>query len=236
MPQPDRIGAFDLETTGPDPESDRIVTAFIGVWDRATDAWVEAYYWILDPGVPISEGATAVHGYSDEDVQQVGQEAREGVFQIVQRLDIMQRNGLAIAGYNLRFDFTLLDREQARHYPGMRPLDPYRVLDGYVLWKSIEPYRKGKRRLIEAVASVGIPVAEDAHDAAADCLMAVRYASYVITHRQFLARTLDQIHEFQVKAAATQAKSLADYFRKQGNPAAETVRPEWPLVPRTENA
>lgn len=235
MPVPDRIGAFDLETTGPNPEVDRIVTAFAGVWDRATDAWVEEHYWILDPGVPIAPGATAVHGYSDEDVQQAGEPAKDGIFTLNQRLDIMQRQ-VPISGFNLRFDFTMLDRETRRHLPGLRPWHPNLVLDGFVLDKGAEQYRKGKRRLTDVAARWGVPVAEDAHDAAADCLMAARLASVLLQHRQYARRTLQQIHDYQVTAAATQAESLADYFAQQdGNrERANTVRGEWPLVPFTE--
>jgi DNA polymerase-3 subunit epsilon len=232
VPRPPKIAAFDIESTGPDPENSRIVTAFAGVYDVQIDAWIEEHFWLLNPGVPIDPGATAVHGYSDEDVEFAGTEAKRGVFDIVQRLDIFQRAGLPIAGANLRFDFTMLDREQGRHYPGMRPFEPKLVLDTFVMDKAVDPYRKGKRTLTATCAHFGIPVAEDAHDAAADCLMAARLATYLLTHRQYLSRTLAQVHDFQVKAAAEQARSLADYFRRQGNPAADTVQGAWPLVPR----
>lgn len=39
-----------------------------------------------------------------------------------------------------------------------------------------------------------------------------------------------ELHEAQVKAAAEQAHSFADYLRKQGKPA-DDVCPEWPLIP-----
>lgn len=237
MPKPAQLAAFDIESTGPEPDHDRIVTAFAGLWDAQTDAWVEEHYFLLDPGFPISEGATAVHGYSDEDVQMAGTDARRGVFDIVQRLDIWQRAGLAITGFNLRFDFTMLDREQRRYYPGMRPFEPKLILDGFVLDKAADTYRKGKRKLVDVAAHYGVPVEANAHDAAADCLMAARLAYRLLQHRQFHTRTLAQIHDFQVTAAATQAKGLAAHFRKTGRAdVAKTVQTEWPLTPYPEGS
>lgn len=235
MPKPDVLGAFDLETTGPDPENDRIVTAFVGVWEAKTDAWAEEHYYLLDPGVPISEGATAVHGYTDEDVQFAGVPALDGVHKISQRLDILQRKNLPISGFNLRFDFTLLDREHRRHFPGGRPYRPDLVLDGSVLDKAADTYRKGSRKLVDVARVYGVPVEENAHDAAADCLMAARLAYRLLQHRQFHARTVQQVHDFQITAAATQAKGLAAHFRKTGRAElAKTVQAAWPYVPAPE--
>lgn len=235
MARVDQVAAFDTETTSADPESARVVTAFAGVWDARSDAWVEEHYWLLDPGVPIDPGATAVHGYSDEDVAFAGADAAVGIFQISQRLDIIQRQHIPIAGFNLRFDFTLLDREYRRHYAGGRPFRPNLVLDGYVMDKAVDTYRRGKRKLVDVAAHYGVPVADDAHDASADCLMAVRLCHRLLQHRQFVHRSLDQVHDFQVQAAMTQANGLAAYFRKNGRAdEAATVRGEWPLVPYSE--
>lgn len=61
----DAFAAVDCETTGTDPERDRIVeVAIVRVYangDRTTDVWR------CNPGVPIGE-ATAVHGITDADV------------------------------------------------------------------------------------------------------------------------------------------------------------------------
>ena len=56
-----RVGVFDLETTGIDVEKDRVVTAHVGLLD-ADGREIAARDWLSDPGVPIPEGATAVHG------------------------------------------------------------------------------------------------------------------------------------------------------------------------------
>lgn len=59
------LAVFDLETTGVDPNSDRIVTAFFGVLDGDGELTVSRE-WIVDPGVPIPPGASNVHGWTAE--------------------------------------------------------------------------------------------------------------------------------------------------------------------------
>ena len=52
---------FDLETTGVDVTTDRIVTAHVGLLGPDGVA-LRSQSWLADPGVEIPEGATAVHG------------------------------------------------------------------------------------------------------------------------------------------------------------------------------
>jgi len=58
------LASFDTETTGVDVEHDRIVTAALVVQESAGGP-VRRRDWAADPGVPIPEGATAVHGLTD---------------------------------------------------------------------------------------------------------------------------------------------------------------------------
>src|SRR5690625_7357619 len=53
------ICAVDLETTGRDPFTARVVTACIATIDGDTPT---VRNWLLDPQVPIPAGAAAVHG------------------------------------------------------------------------------------------------------------------------------------------------------------------------------
>ena len=55
----DELAVFDLETTGIDVRTSRIVTAHVGVID-ASGTPVEATTWLADPGVEIPAGASAV--------------------------------------------------------------------------------------------------------------------------------------------------------------------------------
>jgi DNA polymerase-3 subunit epsilon len=231
MALPSRLIAFDTETTGPDPERDAIVTAFIGVYDVAEDAIVESWDWLLVPRIPIADGAAAVHGISQDFAEEWGTDAALGVFQISQRLDIFQRRAEPIVAFNARFDFTILDREYRRHYPGGRPLSPSLVLDPFVIDKALNPYRKGKRTLTVVCEHLGIPVEANAHDAGADCLMAARLAAYQLRATTLAQMPLERIHAREIEHAESQARGLATYFRKSGKIAeAESVVGEWPVV------
>jgi DNA polymerase-3 subunit epsilon len=104
----DEVAVFDLETTGVDPNSDRIVTAFFGVLDSDGELTVSRE-WIVDPGVPIPPEAAAIHGLTDADVADCPGFADvagylAGVF-----------GGADLAGFGVkRFDLPVLAAEFAR--------------------------------------------------------------------------------------------------------------------------
>lgn len=62
------LAAFDTETTGVDVETDRIVSAAVVVQDAAGTR-PRVSRWLVNPGVPVPAGATAVHGLTDEHLQ-----------------------------------------------------------------------------------------------------------------------------------------------------------------------
>jgi DNA polymerase-3 subunit epsilon len=95
---------FDLETTGTDPATDRIVE--ISVLRIEPDGSRTSRTRRINPGRPIPREATAIHGIRDEDVRD------EPSFRQIGRglLDFLQ--GADLAGFNVRrFDVPLLERE-----------------------------------------------------------------------------------------------------------------------------
>ncbi len=52
-----RLAAFDIETTGVDYESDRVVTAAVSL--LGDDRPVENHEWLVNSGIVIPAGATA---------------------------------------------------------------------------------------------------------------------------------------------------------------------------------
>ena len=84
------IGVFDLETTGVDVASDRIVTAHVGLLD-AKGAVILARDWIADPGIEIPESAAAIHGVTTAHARAVGAPASDVVEQIVDVLRVAAR-------------------------------------------------------------------------------------------------------------------------------------------------
>ena len=74
----DTLAVFDTETTGLDTRSSRIVTAFVGLIDAQGNT-VEAASWLANPGVPIPQQASDVHGITDEIATRDGRPAHEVV-------------------------------------------------------------------------------------------------------------------------------------------------------------
>ncbi|MDT3316926.1 exonuclease domain-containing protein [Microbacterium sp. KSW4-11] len=218
------LGVFDLETTGVDVRSDRIVTAHVGVLD-ASGAVIDARTWLADPGVAIPAGATAVHGITTERARADGRPAAEVVAEVTASLRDLFAAGIPVVAYNAPFDFSLLKYEGLRH--GLTPIEaPSPVIDPLVVDKTYDRYRRGKRTL-EVVAAHYAVVLEGAHDAAADAIAAGRVAQ-AIAARFDLEVSADELHTQQISWARAQAESLSEYFVRIGRIDAD-VDGSWPI-------
>jgi len=215
-----RVGVFDLETTGVDVTRDRIVTAHVGVLDRHGRE-LAARDWLADPGVPIPDGAAAVHGISTEHARAHGRPAAEVVAQIVHALRALFAQGLPIVAYNASYDFSLLAHEARRH--GIPELDaPSPVIDPLVIDKAFDRYRPGKRTLTVVADHYAVPL-DDAHEASADAVAAGRVA-LAIAQEFALPRSAAELHTRQIGWARHQAASLTEYFIGIGR-----IDPDQPL-------
>lgn len=226
-----RLAAFDIETTGTDPESDRIVTAAVSlVGGGAPEVHLS---WLVDPGIEIPDGAAAVHGVSTERARAEGGDAGEAVREITRLLADQVLAGVPIVAFNARFDLTILDREARRH--GLVALvdllggpEEMLVVDPHVLDKHFDRYRKGKRTLDAVCSNYRVPL-HQAHDANADALAAARLAFRLAAEiPELAALQLRELHASQVTWAAEQAASLEEYFRSRGRE--ERVQRQWPLI------
>ncbi|WP_345377177.1 3'-5' exonuclease [Frondihabitans cladoniiphilus] len=218
------LGVFDLETTGVDVETARIVTAHVGLID-ATGASIAHGEWLADPGVDIPAGASAVHGISTEKAQAEGRPASEVVSEIIAALRAVFTRGIPLVIYNAPYDLTVLDRE-ARRY-GLEPLgDDGCVVDPLVIDKAVDKYRKGKRTL-EAAAEFYEVSLTDAHDAGADAIAAGRVAQAMARrHADKLDVPARDLHTLQVGWCGEQAASFQEYMRRKD--PAFTATGEWP--------
>ena len=113
----DTLAVFDLETTGIDVDTCRIVTAHVGVLGASGEV-LERREWIVDPGVEIPTAASLIHGVTTERARLEGQSAPTAVAEIVAALADVAGRGLPIVAYNASYDFSLLEREGAvAHVP-----------------------------------------------------------------------------------------------------------------------
>lgn len=222
----DRLGVFDLETTGVDVETARVVTACIAVLD-AEGRVVQRWDWIADPGVEIPEAAAAVHGITTERARAEGRASELVIAEITQTLRTLFGLGVPVVVYNAPYDLSLLDRECRRNE--LEPLDdPAPVIDPLVLDKQVDTYRKGKRTLEVAAAHYGVPL-DDAHDAGADAIAAGRVAqALAAAYPAELEVPIADLHGRQEIWYAEQARRFQDYIRRKGDESF-TASTAWPI-------
>ena len=220
------LGVFDLETTGVDTATARIVTAHVGLIDE----WgvvVERKDWIVDPGVPIPAAATAVHGISTERARRFGRPAADVVPEIVAAIGQVFDRGFPLVIFNAPYDLTLLAAEARR--AGVPPLSATTpIVDPYVIDKAVDRYRAGKRTLEAAARVYGVELS-DAHDAGADAIAAGRVAQAMARiHAPELAFEAAALHEQQVAWCADQAERFTAYMRAKRDPHF-TTSGAWPV-------
>lgn len=214
---------FDLETTGVDVETARIVTACIGL-TGGPNRWT-ARNWLLRQEQPIPAEATAIHGITTDYANQHGQNAPEAIGEIRDDLYRAWEHGMPVVGHNVIYDLTVLDRELRRHQLGSLDVRGI-VLDTLVLDKH-QSRRRGSRRLIDVAKFYGITLTEqDAHGAEQDALTACRIAwklgaSWV---------HLQAIHDLQIAAYREQRLSFAAYLARKGEQL-DDPNTDWPLKP-----
>jgi DNA polymerase-3 subunit epsilon len=218
---PTHLLSFDLETTGTDPFTARIVTsALISIKGRQRDD----LEMLADPGIPIPEGAAKVHGISTEYAREHGRPHDEVLAETVERIRAGWRDGATVIVYNAAYDLTVL-----------RSLDPTFTVDGpvvdpLVIDKAKDPYRKGKRQLEPVCAHWGVSL-DNAHEATADALAAARVAwKLARAYPELTEVTADELMLQQATWHYESQSGLKKYFEDKGQAErAATVNTSWPL-------
>lgn len=225
----DRLGVFDLETTGVDVDTSRIVSACIAVLDDAGRV-ISRWDWLADPGIEIPEGASAVHGITTERARAEGRPATLVIAEIAQTLRVLFDSRIPVTVYNAPYDLTLLDRECRRH--GLDALDDVApVIDPLVIDKAVDRYRKGKRTLEVTAELYEVPL-DDAHDAGADAIAAGRVALALLRrYPDDLDIELADLHGRQEVWHAEQAASFQEYLRSKRGADSYIADPSWPVKP-----
>lgn len=200
----------DVETTGLDPRTDRIVEVGFQVWDA--DGLKSEWRSLVNPGVPIPADVMKVHGITDETVQhgcRCGAHRKahppSGVdhdygcsqfkpwptfVQIAPRLAKGFTN-VDFAGKNIRFDLRFFAAEFARagvawSYIGAR------IVDADRLEQLGEP-----RHLSNLYEKHTGRKAVDAHQALVDVRMTTEVIAAQLKKYQMLPRDLDLLHAAQ---------------------------------------
>jgi len=216
-----RIVGFDVESTGLDVERDRIVSA--AVVDVHGSRQV-ALTWLINPGIPVPEAATAIHGLDDAALA-AGCEPRRALTEIVEAL---AQTRAPIVIMIAPYDLTLLDRECRRN--GVPGLAGIHVVDVHVIDKHVDPYRRGSRRLNALAAHYGAQLGR-AHHCVYDAITACGVFQQICAAYPGIGdMSPAALHEAQIGWAAEQADSYRDYLLGGGRTdQAAAVDGRWPL-------
>lgn len=224
-----RFVGFDIESTGIDPKTDRIVTFSIIVKDGED---TNTHEWLIDPGVEIPQGAAEVHGITTDVARANGDEPAKALSEIWNALVFYAGGGIFTA-YNCPFDLTMLREELKRH--GIIDQDSGLVeelvavtgiIDPLVIDKAVDPYRRGSRKLVDVAEHHGFSLT-NAHNSTADVEATIFLADMFLT-RFIKKATIPQLMELQATSKSEQAASLSSYFQKQGREDWE-VDGSWPI-------
>ncbi len=152
---------FDIESTGTDTRRDRIVE--LSTIKITLDGNQETITQRFNPGIPIPEGATAIHGIKDEDVRNepsFSAKAQE-IYDYFLDCDL--------AGYNIvNFDIRMLAEELLRAGVDLPFNNETKIIDAMVIFKN-----KEKRDLAAAYKLYCDKELINAHQAEADTLAAM---------------------------------------------------------------
>ena len=209
---PARMLAFDLETTGTDPRTCRIVTsALVRLADGAKDSRI----MLADPGVEIPKAASDVHGITTQKAREEGRPHDEVLAETIAGLRQAWDAGLAVVAYNAAYDLTvLLSQDPTFTIDGL-------VIDPFVLDRHFDPHRRGKRTLGDVAAHYRVRL-DAAHDATEDALAGARIAWMMARqHPELTEMPAEQLMELQAVTYYQWRKSLQEYFASQGRDTAD---------------
>ena len=174
---------FDLETTGTNIVSDRIVE--IAYHKVSPNGKEETKSMRINPGMPIPPGATAVHHITDADV------ADCPTFKEVAKEIVKDIEGCDLAGYNSnRFDIPLLAEELLRADVDV-DLSKRKFVDVQVIFHKMEA-----RTLAAALKFYCDKDLTDAHEAQADTLATYEVLKAQLDRYPDLQNDIDFLSKF----------------------------------------
>ncbi|HWV65062.1 MULTISPECIES: 3'-5' exonuclease [Chitinophaga] len=189
------LAVIDLETTGTNVASDRIIEiAIIKVFpDKTTQSKVKR----INPGMPIPAGSTAIHGIKDEDVKDAPsfKQAAHELKQFMENCDL--------AGYNSnRFDIPLLVEEFLRADIEF-DVSKRKFVDVQRIFHLME-----KRTLGAAYKFYCDKQLENAHSAEADALATYEILEAQLGRYEQLQQDIDSLADF------TKEEDYIDFARR----------------------
>lgn len=216
------LAFIDLETTGVNPGSDRIVE--IAIVKVLTDGTKSIKCKRINPGMPIPKSSSDIHGITDEMVKD------EPTFkQVAQELKQML-DGCDFAGYNSnRFDIPLLMEEFLRSDVDF-DMKNRKLLDVQNIFHKMEP-----RTLTAAYKFYCSKTLDGAHSAEVDATATYEILEAQIKHYSDLGNSVDsilkvigedQVVDFARRFVMENGTEVFNFGKFKGRPVSEVLKAE----------
>jgi len=208
-----KLAVIDFETTGLDPLVDRVIE--IGIVCFENGQLTAHNNWLVNPGMPVPEAATAVHNITDEQLKDAPR-----FEQLIPDLRAVLEDHLPVA-YNHAFDRAFLHAELDRAAVPRKPSKHKSVPPAFVesvVWADPlvwvrELYKDEKgHKLTDMAARLGIAL-EQAHRASHDAEATGRVLLALAAR---IPGTYGELVRLQSQYAARQDVDFAMSFRKRG--------------------
>ena len=222
--------SFDLETTGTDRFSD--VPVSLALLRLTRGVVLERTVGLVDPGRPIPDEATAVHGITTEQARRDGMALHAAIELVAGALVDASRRGVPVVGVKLDYDLTMVDvlcrAIDGRGLPERGWTGP--VLDALVLDRHVDRYRKGRRTLVDLCELYGVTIGR-AHSA--DCDAAAAAAVLLAMagrYEELSGASLNELHLGQVEYHREWVVSYDEWRRGRGLEPLDPREASWPLA------
>ncbi len=201
------LAVIDFETTGTNPETDRVLEIGVVCFDGPNVTKREAL--LVNPGIPVPEEARAVHGISEEEL--VGAPPFERV--LPEFLSLIE--GRLPVAYNADFDRAFLLKEIERAQGMSRGSQPPPATREQIVW--IDPLVWAReilkelksRKLVDVATHLGVSL-EQAHRAVGDAEATGRVLLKLAPH---MPRIYGELIRLQQRYAAFQEAEFAAWKR-----------------------
>ena len=215
------VAVIDFETTGISPYDSKAVEMAIVHLDLGMGNAEVVYNERFNPGIPIPEGASNVHGIYTKDVQECSTFGES----FVNIMGLLENR--VLAAYNLSYDWTVLNceyRKSITWHPDEVQRNPFGNqffgLCGLVMAKSIDTTSRGSgyHRLSNVCERRGISL-DNAHSAGADALATAVLLERLlkeVTERYGRFPTVRDFWAWQKSCAMSQERGLRDWLREKG--------------------
>ena len=214
---------FDLETTGVDTETDRIVTASTVYRQVGKSDEEGTNMCLFNPGVTIPSGATSIHGITTKMAVQHGADPEEELPFFHNLIKGAWSRGVPLVGCNITFDLSMFAAELRRYdLPEFEVKGP--ILDIMVLHR-MAGYKKATLALMTEHYGVKNTTA---HDSTSDVIATLDVLQTMIAQSAYLQQSnLRDLYMQQQVSHRIWARNMQQFFNRIGKK--DQVNDEWPL-------